>query len=239
MEEELTKKEKRELAKEEKNKERSRQGIASKTKKIILVALILGAVAFLGYKLVSYINTPTPSAGEPLTVSEGDWVKGEKSAQVVLVEYADFQCPACAAYGPLVDRLLGDFPGELLMIYRNFPLISIHKNAMASAQTAEAAGKQGKYWEMNKLLYERQEEWSEAGGAKEKFVEYAKELGLNQESFLADYDSQAVKDKISADILSGQKLRVSYTPSFFLNGRLISPKSYEQFQSLVEEEVAK
>lgn len=238
MEEELTKKERRELAKEEKRKQRSLQETKSFARKIFLGLIVLGLIGFGVYKLVLYLKTPGPETSQPFTISDKDWVKGEKEAKTTLVEYADFECPACAAYAPFLDRLVQNFPGQLRMVYRHFPLPS-HKNAMASAQVAEAAGRQGRFWEMASLLYQRQEEWSNLSNPKDKFVEYAKELGLKEENFLADYDSQAVKDKISADILSGQRIRISYTPSFFLNGRLIAPKSYEEFESFVEKEVAK
>ena len=151
----LTKQEKRELAKEGKRKERFRQKITFFAKKIVLAALILGAIAFVGYKLVVYINTPTSGASQPLVLTDKDWIKGERKAKVVLVEYADFECPACAAYAPFIEKLNQDFPEELKIAFREFPLPS-HKNAMSAAQAVEAVGKQGKFWEIASLLYERQ-----------------------------------------------------------------------------------
>lgn len=233
----LSKKEKRQAAKEQKQKERNRQEATSKLKRTILIAVALATIGFLGYKLISYINTPTTAGNEVLTVTDADWVRGNKEAKVTLVEYADFECPACAAYEPLVERLIQDFPEQLRAVSRHFPLINIHKNAMPAAQAAEAAGKQGKFWEMGKILYERQGEWVELSNSKDKFSEYARELGLNEEQFLSDFDSQSVKDKINADILTSQRLRLSYTPSFLLDGRLVSPKNYEEFKKLVEEEI--
>jgi len=233
----LTKQERRQAAKEQKQKERNRLQSTSKLKKIILIAVALATIGFLGYKLISYISTPTTAGNEALAVTDADWVRGNKEAKVTLVEYADFECPACAAYEPLVERLIQDFPEQLRVVSRHYPLINIHKNAMPASQAAEAAGKQGKFWEMGKVLYERQEEWVELSNSEDKFSEYARELGLNEEQFLSDYDSQPVKDKINADILTSQRLRLSYTPSFLLDGRLISPKNYDEFKKLVEDEI--
>lgn len=232
----LSKREKREIAKAEKEEARSRAKTVTRAKKIFLSLAIFGGLAFSGYKLVAFINTPTPVDNEILAPTDADWVRGNREAKVTLVEYADFECPACAAYEPLMERLVQDFPNDLRVIFRHFPLVSIHKNSMAAAQAVEAAGKQDKFWEMARVLFERQEEWVDLADPKDKFTVYAKELGSSEEQFLSDYNSQAVKDKINADILTSQKLRLTYTPSFLLEGELVSPKSYEEFKKLVEDQ---
>ena len=95
-------------------------------------------------------------------VSDSDWVKGNRSAPVVLVEYSDFQCPACAASAPLVKQLTEEFGNKIAFVYRHFPLPQ-HKNAYPAAQAAEAAGKQGKFWEMADLIFANQTKWENLG----------------------------------------------------------------------------
>lgn len=97
---------------------------------------------------------------EPIALLETDQVKGKENASVTLIEYADFQCPACASYAPVVEQLEENYGDRVRFVFRHFPLISIHKNAYAASVATEAAGAQGKFWEMHDLLFERQSEWS-------------------------------------------------------------------------------
>lgn len=241
MEEEekvLTKRERRELAKEEKRQERSREESSSKTKKILVWVLIALALGWLGYKGYKYFTAPVPEVTRiPIAVVESDRVKGDIEAKTTLIEYGDFQCPACGAYYPLVKDLLKDIPQGFRVVYRHYPLTEVHKNALPAAKAAEAAGLQDKFWEMHDILFERQKDWSDLGNAKEKFLEYAKELGLDEEKFLNDFESSQVQDKISAEIASGNSLGVNSTPTFYLNGAKISPRSYDEFKKVVENEI--
>jgi protein-disulfide isomerase len=130
-----------------------------------------------------------------------------------------------------------DFPEDLNIVYRHFPLIEVHKNALPAAKAAEAAAKQGKFWEMHNLLFEKQEEWGQDSNALDKFISYAEGLGLDVELFKSDFDSKEVQDRIAADMASGDSLRVNATPTFFLNGNKVSPRSYDEFKNLVEREI--
>lgn len=169
-------------------------------------------------------------------ISAYDWVKGSRTASAVLVEYSDFQCPACGAYYPLVKRVAEEYGDKLAIVYRNFPLTTIHKNALRGASAAEAAGQQGKFWEMHDRLFEGQKEWSE-GNNPQKFIdEYATALGLDMDRFHKDMDSQSVQDKISADVASAEKYEVNGTPTFFLNGKkLDSVRSFDDFKTVIDE----
>lgn len=179
---------------------------------------------------------PNPSAGALLSevVTAGDRVRGSINAPFTLVEYSDFQCPACSAYEPMIQRLIKENPEKVRLVYRHYPLRSIHANAQAAAEAAEAANIQGKFWEMHDVLFNTQTDWSNEKNPSAKFEEYARSLGLNVDQFKSDSKSKAVKDKIDADYSSGTRSGVQGTPTFFLNGKQItSPQTYEELSALV------
>lgn len=153
-------------------------------------------------------------------IGEGDWVKGSETAGMTLIEYADYQCPACAGTAVVIERLMNAFPNELRVVYRHFPLTSIHDKAVLAAESAEAAGAQGKFWEMHSLLYNRQAEWAglPVEQAKSAFIGYAQELGLNVESFSADLDKGTYRDKVQKAYDAAVALGLPGTPTLFING---------------------
>lgn len=151
----------------------------------------------------------------------GDRIFGNKDAKVVIIEYGDFQCPGCGDAAPVLRAVSEKYKDDVAFIFRNFPLTSIHPNAMTAAAAAEAAGLQGKYWEMHHNLYELQNDWSSLSGQNrlDTFVGYAEGLGLNKEQFLKDIDSKNVAAKIKFDRALGTKAGVTGTPSIFVNGK--------------------
>ncbi|NUQ57035.1 MAG: DsbA family protein [Candidatus Paceibacter sp.] len=168
-------------------------------------------------------------------LSATDQIKGNASSTNVIIEYSDFQCPACASYHPIVKQFVADSGDKVAFVYRHFPLPQ-HKNAKTSAAAAEAAGKQGKFWEMHDLIFENQKAWENSAKAEEIFTGYARQLGLNVEQFAADYNSEEIKAKVDADYKSGVKAGVNSTPSFFLNGKKITnPRSYDEFKTLLQQ----
>jgi protein-disulfide isomerase len=239
MEEEtLTKKEKRALAKEQKKQAQEKNLMASKLKKLLVWVVAGGLVLFVGVKTWSWVSTPTPEvAGDNVEVTETDWVKGDREAQTVLIEYGDFQCPACANYYPMIKRLHEEIPTGFKTVYRHIPLTSIHRNALISSYAAEAAGNQGKFWEMHDMLYEKQTEWSEETNASVQFIEYAKNIGLDEERFKSDIESDQVKQKVEANMTNANSLGINSTPTFYLNGQRIQPRSYDEFKNLVEDQI--
>ena len=154
---------------------------------------------------------------------------------MTLLEYSDFQCPACGVYFPIVKQLLEDHPDDVRFVYRHFPLRSIHAKAQLAGQASEAAGLQDKFWEMHDILFERQSVWVN-GDHEELFVSYAQELGLNVEQFKNDLESPDTKNKVDGDYLSAVGAKLNSTPSFFVNGRKITnPRTYEEFKILINE----
>lgn len=149
-----------------------------------------------------------------------DHVKGSDSNKIILVEYGDYQCPSCGGAHPNLNALMEEYGDNLTFIFRNFPLTTIHPNARAAAAAAEAAGFQGKYWEMHDLLYGNQDDWKNLDSKKrlDVFTTYATSLGLDVEKFKADFPSSPINQKINFDMALGKSVGTSATPTFFLNG---------------------
>lgn len=164
-----------------------------------------------------------------------DNVKGNASSSVVIIEYSDFQCPACRTYYSITRQLMAEFGGEVAFVYRHFPLTGIHANAELAARAAQAAGKQGKFWEMHDLLFEKQDEWSKMANIQPIFESYATLLGISVEQFKIDWASQEVKDFVRAQRNNAIKLGLQGTPTFFVNGKQIqNPTSVEEFRSIIQ-----
>lgn len=207
---------------------------------------ILWGSALLGLVIAAYgmaklagNSTPNQAALLINTISPSDWVKGGEGARVTLVEYSDFQCPACGAYYPLLKQLRDEFGDKIIFAYRHFPLYQIHANAGVAARAAEAAGKQGKFWEMHDVIFETQELWSLEHDAREIFLRYAESLGMDMEQFKKDIDSDEVKAEVQSDLESGIRSRVNSTPTFFLSGeKIANPRNYDEFKKLIEAALA-
>ncbi len=172
-------------------------------------------------------------------IKEGKHLPPVDNSSVTLVEFGDFQCPACSAYYPLVKKVMEEFNGKINFVFRNYPLPS-HKNATPAHQAAEAAGIQGKFWEMHDAIYENQEEWSASTKVEDTFETYAKDSGLDVKKYKTDVKSEEVKNRINKDLADGNLAGITGTPTFFLNGQKIgNPQSYEAFKKLIEDALAK
>jgi protein-disulfide isomerase len=200
--------------------------------------IVLGSV--FGILYLVNMQASGGNVGTPLSVpvSATDWHTGSTTAKVTLVEYGDFQCPACAAYFKLVKQLETDFPNDLALVFRNYPLPQ-HPNARPAAHAAAAAGKQGKFWQMFDSLYANQSAWVNESDPTSVFMAYAQSLGLNSAQFSADLTASDIETKISADMASGDSSGVQGTPTFFVNGKKIaSPQSYDEFKSIIQAALA-
>lgn len=187
--------------------------------------LILGGLIW--YSQGAQINVDNVDVHKILPANKdsgniADHVYGNPKAKVVMIEYGDFQCPGCDAAAPILKAVSAKYKDDLAFIFRDFPLSSIHPNARAAAAAAEAAGLQGKFWEMHDELYDNQSSWENLSGAQrtDAFAGYATSLGLNKDKFLKDIDSTAVAAKIDYDVALGQKAGVSGTPSIYVQGKL-------------------
>jgi Na+/H+ antiporter NhaA len=145
---------------------------------------------------------------------ERDHIRGPSQAPVTLVEYGDFECPYCGMAEPVLRKLLADFGDELRFVFRNLPLSDVHPRAQLAAEAAEAAGAQGKFWEMHDLLFQHQDAL-----APQDLVRYAEELGLDVERFRDDLRRRAYAPRIAEDVAGADESSVAGTPTFFVNGR--------------------
>lgn len=201
---------------------------------IIVVALVV--LLFWSVKSTSSINPPL----ELGAIHSLDHVKGNASSTVVVMEYSDFECPACRIYYAVIKELAVEFGDDVAFVYRHFPLIGIHANAEFAARAAEAAGKQDKFWEMHDLLFEKQGEWSGSADFRQFFQSYATLLGISVEQFEADFVSSEVKDFVKAQRIHAIKSGLQGTPTFFINGQKIeNPNSVEAFRTLIKEALQK
>ena len=195
-----------------------------------IVALIV--LAFGYYFMTGNSSEPT---GE-VVVTELDHIRGTQGGKVTLVEFGDLQCPACGAYEPLVRQVTKDNAGTLQVVFKHFPLTQIHRNALLAAKASEAAGLQGRFWEMHDMMYDNQSVWSETLTAREIFMGYATALGLDMAQFQKDMDSADVEKRILADYKEGTSLGVQGTPTFFVNGKKINnPGSAEEFNQIIKQ----
>lgn len=162
----------------------------------------------------------------------------EGTSGVTLVEYADFQCPFCGQYYPIVKQVTEKYKGQINFQFRHLPLIQVHQHALAAAKAAEAADKQGKFWEMYDLIFQNQSTWSAANDATDTFEQYATQLGLDMAKYKKDATSSAVNDTINADIAEFKKTKaVMSTPTFFLDGKKIEARSVDEFSKLIDEAI--
>ena len=189
----------------------------SKEAKILTAILIIVVGGMVGLFVLANKSTSTPAAvGDKTKVVRTNSHK-EGTGAIQIVEFGDYECPACGAAYPNVKQLMKDYDGKITLYFRNFPLTNVHPNALIGAEAAEAAGDQGKYWEMHDKLYDNQKDWSVVADPTDKLVGYAKDLGLDTTKFqtaLTDKQFQSVIDQDTAD---GNALGIQGTPTFYFN----------------------
>ena len=208
---------------------------------LVVIAAVLGGIVFF-----TNHNKPasTGSNGKPTS-----HIEGSSPENITLVEYGDYECPVCASFYPVVKQVAAKYDTRVAFQFRNLPLTSIHPNAFAGARAAEAAGLQGKYFEMHDLLYENQNAWVSASNPLPNFETYARSLGLNISKFDTDYASDSVNSAVNADLNAFNKTGDDMaTPTFYLDGKKLdntklidssgSP-SVDAFSKLIDAELAK
>ncbi len=199
--------------------------------------LIACAVLFFGILFVTKKDAKSPSGGSNSS-QPSNHVRGEGKSGVTLTEYGDFQCPACGAYYPVVEQVYEKYHDQITFQFRNFPLRQIHQHAMVAHRAAAAADKQGKFWDMYNMLYKNQDSWTNQSDPTTIFRGFAESLGLNMTQYDTDFKSEAVNDIINADIAEGQKLGISGTPTFVIDGKKIeNPKDADAFNKIIEDAI--
>jgi len=205
---------------------------------IILIACV---AAFAGIFWFTKNKASAPeNGGNTSNVQPTNHVQGAGNKKVTLVEYGDFQCPACFQYEPIVREVIKKYGDDITFQFRHFPLSQIHQNAFAAHRAAEAAAKQGKFWEMHDALYDQQKSWESVSSPVTVFEGYAKQLKLNLEQFKKDAASAQVNAIINADITEAGKVGADSTPTFVINGKKIetNPRDVAGFSKLIDEAIA-
>ena len=183
----------------------------------------------------AYINAP-PGAQPPNML-------GSPTATVTVEEFADYQCPTCAAQYLKMKEITGLYGNRIKFIYRSFPLQQIHKNAYEAAIAAEAAGMQGsdKFWAMQNQLFTNQQAWSNSSEARKIFEEYAQKIGLDVAKYQSDIAGLPAKTRVDADLERGRKAGISGTPTIYLNGTKLLPEQTEvsALRQLIDAELQK
>lgn len=146
---------------------------------------------------------------------------GSPTASVTLEEFADYQCPTCATMHPVIKEVISAYGSKIKFVYRSFPLVQIHDKAYDAAVAAEAAGMQGKFWDMQNQLFQNQKSWSTSPEYKKLFEDYGKLIGLDIEKFKNDVAGLAAKSRVNADLDRARASQLTGTPSLFINGVLV------------------
>lgn len=230
-------KQQRDLKQEMKEQRRQAAARGERVKNIITWSII-GAVLAGVVALIVMTGGGTASS-TVAAVTDQDHIRGKQTAPVVIIEYSDFQCPACASYFPVMKSLEQKYGDKLALVYRYYPLTQIHKNADLASRAGEAAAVQGKFWEMHDILFDRQNDWAAGSDVQQQMLDYAAELKLDVNKFKSDLTSQPVKDRVSRDVASGNAVALQGTPTFFLNGQKIAnPGSEDAFAKLIDAALA-
>jgi protein-disulfide isomerase len=223
---------------------------------ILVLAVALVSALYLKRSATTPAATPAATPGASPAVSDvppnqpptGDVVGAEPShklgpdsAKVKLEEFGDFQCPPCGMLHPILVQMHKEFGNDLQIIFREFPLVPAHQHAIAAASASEAAGLQGKFWEMHDLLYDHQKDWKDVFDVRPIFEGYAKQIGLDLDRYKADLNSDLVSQRIFQDGKRGHSLGVKGTPTVFLNGRELPFESLpaDSLRGIIQAELAK
>lgn len=201
---------------------------------LAVLVLGLGAIFIIGKNNNSTANTQSTTG----TVS--NHTIGATDKKVNLLVYGDFQCPICVEYYKVEKQIMQKYQNDISFTFRHFPIDSIHQNARAAARAAEAAGLQGKFFEMHDMIYQNQSAWSTASDPLIIFSSYATSLGLDENKFKTDFASEVVNNTINADLKEGNSKGVSGTPTYFLNGKQLDNKdlgTVDSFSAIIQEAI--
>jgi len=201
---------------------------------VATLVIVVGAALLFGGNQPAATSKPISKEQQKFLIRQGSHEVKVPGAKVTIVEFGDFQCPACGASYPIVTQILRDYKGKVNFVFREFPL-PMHQNAKIAAEAAEAAGKQGKFFPMYDLLYTNQKAWGESGNPLKYFTIYAETLRLNMDQFTGDIKTNAYEKIIQQGIDDGNALQVQATPTFFINGaQQTGGLPYDQFKAKID-----
>ena len=195
---------------------------------VVIVGIIVGATLIGG-------------DSEVVTAETSNNFYGQEEGVITLTEYADFQCPACAGFYPIISQVKEAFQDQVRFEFKHFPLVQIHPNATAAHRAAQAAGNQDKFWEMHDRLFEQQQSWSQTNSPADVFQEYARDLGLDMEQYNAEVGTSETLAVINADIAIARDKGVSSTPTFYIDGEQIEDlnglSTVQGFSAVIQEAI--
>lgn len=204
-----------------------------------LIAVIIAATAVLfGGLVFALLKAPSGGVSPDGQVRFNDASApfvGKADASVVVRMYSDFQCPACKASEPALKAVIQEFQDRVKFVWKDFPLMTIHPNARLAANAARCAEAQGKFWEYHDRVFETQEGWAPERSPKDRFVQFARELGLNEGEFVKCYDDRQFDAKVLADVAEGEANGVNATPTFYVNERQAQVRSEAQWRSVLNQ----
>jgi len=199
---------------------------------LLMIGIPIIVVLMVG---ISLYNVNQPAKDDSRLVREDSKTLGPVNAPVTIVEFLDPECEACRAAFPAVKQLLEDYGNDIRLVVRYLPL---HNNSVLAVAATEAAGLQGKYWEMQEELFSHQPDWGEQQTPQtELFIEYAEEIGIDIEQFVNDLDNPDILAKIERDRADAQALGATGTPTFFINGQLVEPLGLDRMIEMIEENI--
>ncbi len=195
------------------------------------ILILLGGLMFVLIFVLIYFSIPKGNE-DVKNVGTGNLPpKGNPNNPIKIIEFSDFQCPACKASHPIIDRILQDYQGEVVLYYRYFPL-PMHENSFIAAEAAECANEQKNFWEYHDILFENQDKLD-----KENLKKYAKDIELNEEQFNSCLNNEKYKDEITFDISEGKILGIQGTPTFFINDKKVFGGNELELRRLIKEEL--
>ena len=207
------------------------------------------AISRLESKIES--SQPTPQqAPQPVIISlDDDPIRGDPDAPITIIEFSDFQCPFCARFHvQTLPSLLEEYiaVGKVNLVYRDFPIQSIHPNALPAAVAAECADDQGKYWEYHDMLFEKQSSWArlDSNSAISTFSQYATDIGLEKEQFDSCLGSGKYLEEVQGDLRDGRDYEITGTPGFFIGNekigfvKLNGAQPFESFKRIIDAQLA-
>ena len=187
---------------------------------VLLIAIVLGVLLIRSQPTAPVANVPPETSGPAVpSGAQPPHARGEANAPVTIEEFGDFQCPPCGLIYPELKKVESEYGSRLRVIFRERPLMAMHPHALLAARSAEAAGLQGRFWEMHDKLYENQEAWRDLNDARPIFMDYARSLGLDMDRFTRDLEGPAVETRIFLDGTRAHALGVESTPTVYLNNR--------------------
>jgi protein-disulfide isomerase len=204
----------------------------------LLLVTILGTLALVvGVAMVfSRSSTQAPTVDRGLIEGNARLVKGPTEARVTIVEFSDFQCPYCRELLPYVQQVTEKYPNDVRVVFHHFPLVQVHPYAQLSAQFAEVAASENKFWEMHDKLFEQQTTWASAPNeqaATDLFISFAENLGIDKQIVTERIQSDSIKQAITQDLALGTQIGVNSTPTVYVNGQKLSAP--QQLMSTVDE----